>query len=89
MPEVLADSIYARNEGINALLQCICIMLVKKLSDSFIRYSARLTEEEERKKEEEEDERNAWAAISRTPTLNAILVKLKVAINADTHVQHV
>ena len=30
-----------------------------------------------------------WAVISRTLTSNVIAVKLKVAINADTPVQHV
>ena len=31
---------------------------------------------------------NVWMSISRTPNLNVILVKLKTAVNADTHVQH-
>ena len=43
-----------------------------------IPYSARLTEKK--------DEQNAWVAISRTSTLNVILVKL---INADAPVQHI
>ena len=51
---------------------------VKKLSNLLIPYSARLHEERGR---------NAWAAISRTPTYNVIPVKLKVVINKDTSVQ--
>ena len=46
-----------------------------------IQYSARLTEKE--------DEQNAWAAISRTPTLDVIPLELKVAINADVPLQHI
>ena len=57
----------------------------------FIHYSPRLTEEEEEEEEDDdddEDEQNVWAAISRTPILNMILVKLKVAINVGAPVQH-
>ena len=42
-----------------------------------------------KKEEEEEDERNAWEAISRTPTYNVILIKLKAAVSTDTPVQHI
>ena len=52
----------------------------QKLSNLFVRHSARLTEK---------GERNMWEVISRTLTSNMILVKLKVAINADASVQHV
>ena len=53
---------------------------VKKLSNLFIPYSARLLKKKE-------DEQYAWVVI--TLTSNVIPVKLKVAVNADAPVQHI
>ena len=78
MPEILLIGTSCKNEDISALtyLSSYC----KKLSNSFIPYSARLTDK---------DEQNVQAVISRTPTLNVILVKLKVEVKAGTCVQHI
>ena len=41
------------------------------------------------KKKKKEDERNVWAVISRTPTLNMIPMKLNAVAHTDTPVRHI